>query len=133
MNRHSFIRNGLYLGVGLPRVAQGAPRRASANLSTTHATNIYQGVSPAAARGLEEKNLAKSKAGIDSLIAHGPFQASWASRHTHHDPEWFRDAKFGIYTHWGPVTVGSSYSPGDAESIYRAIVQIQTLGWSFRL
>ena len=25
------------------------------------------------------------------------------------DAEWFRDAKFGIYTHWGPVTVGAEH------------------------
>jgi len=25
-------------------------------------------------------------------------------------PEWFRDAKFGIYTHWGPVTQALQYS-----------------------
>ena len=22
-------------------------------------------------------------------------------------PEWFRDAKFGIYTHWTPTTIGN--------------------------
>jgi alpha-L-fucosidase len=37
----------------------------------------------------------------------GPFQPTWESLKKHHDPQWFRDAKFGIYTHWGPVTVGS--------------------------
>ena len=36
-----------------------------------------------------------------------PFQATWDSLQAHQNPEWFRDAKFGIYTHWGPVTVGS--------------------------
>jgi alpha-L-fucosidase len=25
-------------------------------------------------------------------------------------PEWFRDAKFGIYTHWGPVTYANQYN-----------------------
>jgi alpha-L-fucosidase len=41
----------------------------------------------------------------------GPFQPTWASLKTHCDPEWFRDAKFGIYTHWGPVTVGCEDCP----------------------
>ena len=29
----------------------------------------------------------------------------WESLQQHPDPEWFRDAKFGIYTHWGPYSV----------------------------
>jgi len=29
----------------------------------------------------------------------------WESLKQHEDPEWFRDAKFGIYTHWGPYSV----------------------------
>ncbi|MGA2035010.1 MAG: alpha-L-fucosidase [Thermoguttaceae bacterium] len=42
----------------------------------------------------------------------GPkYQPAWGSLKSHQDPAWFRDAKFGIYTHWGPVTVGSEDSP----------------------
>ena len=40
-----------------------------------------------------------------------PFQPTWESLKAHQDPAWFRDAKFGIYTHWGPVTVGSRGLP----------------------
>ncbi|HEY1787794.1 MAG TPA: alpha-L-fucosidase, partial [Verrucomicrobiae bacterium] len=36
-------------------------------------------------------------------IAEGPFQPTWQSLSTqYHTPEWFRDAKFGIWAHWGP-------------------------------
>ena len=41
----------------------------------------------------------------------GPFSPTWDSLKTHRDPEWFRDAKLGIYTHWGPVTVGCEDCP----------------------
>lgn len=34
-----------------------------------------------------------------------PYQPTWKSLCSHAVPEWFRDAKFGIYTHWGPYTV----------------------------
>jgi alpha-L-fucosidase len=40
-----------------------------------------------------------------------PYRPEWESLKAHKDPEWFRDAKFGIYTHWGPVTVGSEDCP----------------------
>jgi alpha-L-fucosidase len=52
---------------------------------------------------------------IDQTIAKGPFQPEWDSLKAHQDPEWFRDAKFGIYTHWGPVTVGAEDGPSGGQ------------------
>ena len=54
-----------------------------------------------------ETPLEKTIADIDKTIAQGPYKPNWESLKPHVDPEWFRDAKFGIYTHWGPVTVGT--------------------------
>ena len=51
--------------------------------------------------------------------------ADWESLKTHKDPEWFRDAKFGIYTHWGPVTVGSEDCPGRRPVVRPARCTIQ--------
>lgn len=42
---------------------------------------------------------------FDATIAAGPYDATWASLAAHRDPSWFADAKFGIFTHWGPYTV----------------------------
>jgi len=35
-------------------------------------------------------------------IAPGPFKPDWNSLTNYQCPEWFRDAKFGIWAHWGP-------------------------------
>ncbi len=35
-------------------------------------------------------------------VAPGPFQPSWGSLSQYQVPEWYRDAKFGIWAHWGP-------------------------------
>jgi alpha-L-fucosidase len=35
-------------------------------------------------------------------IAPGPFQPTWDSLTQYQVPEWFRDAKFGMWAHWGP-------------------------------
>ena len=48
-------------------------------------------------------------------VADSPFKPEWPSLKAHQDPEWFRDAKFGIYTHWGPVTVGCEDAPQSGE------------------
>ncbi len=47
--------------------------------------------------------------------SHGAFTADWESLKKHNSvPEWFRDAKFGIYFHWGVYSVpafGSEWYP----------------------
>jgi alpha-L-fucosidase len=51
-------------------------------------------------------SLATALAQTDSLqlppIASGPFKPDWNSLTNYQTPEWFRDAKFGIWAHWGP-------------------------------
>ncbi|MDP4261255.1 MAG: alpha-L-fucosidase [Bacteroidota bacterium] len=32
----------------------------------------------------------------------GPFQPTWDSLQQYKTPDWFRDAKFGMWSHWGP-------------------------------
>ena len=38
-------------------------------------------------------------------IAEGPFGPAWESLRQFECPDWFRDAKFGIWSHWGPQSV----------------------------
>src|SRR6476469_4522027 len=48
-----------------------------------------------------------------SSINKGPFEGTRASLRTYQIPEWFRDAKFGIWAHWGPesaVEAGDWYA-----------------------
>ena len=48
-------------------------------------------------------------------IAEGPFQPTADSLKQYHYPDWFRDAKFGIWAHWGPQAVpmdGDWYARG---------------------
>jgi len=35
-------------------------------------------------------------------IANGKFEATWQSLQQYEVPEWYRNAKFGIWAHWGP-------------------------------
>lgn len=38
----------------------------------------------------------------DELIAKGPFKPTWESLQNYQTPEWYRNAKFGMWAHWGP-------------------------------
>jgi alpha-L-fucosidase len=39
---------------------------------------------------------------LNQGITSGPFQPTWDSLTQYQVPEWFRDAKFGMWAHWGP-------------------------------
>jgi len=42
---------------------------------------------------------------IDKVAAQGPFQPAWESLENYTVPEWYLDAKFGIFIHWGVYSV----------------------------
>ena len=46
--------------------------------------------------------------GENETMAEGKYQPQWESLKKHKTPEWFRDAKFGIWAHWGPQCVEGS-------------------------
>jgi alpha-L-fucosidase len=61
---------------------------------------------------------------VDQTNAKGPFRPDWESLQHFEVPEWYKDAKFGIFIHWGVYSVpafGSEwyprlmYSPGSPE------------------
>lgn len=55
--------------------------------------------------GASGRALAAGTAGAGG-IATGPVQPEWSSLVEHYRyPDWFRDAKFGIWSHWGPQAV----------------------------
>jgi alpha-L-fucosidase len=42
------------------------------------------------------------RARTSPTVPSGPFQPDWDSLTQYRVPEWFRDAKFGMWAHWGP-------------------------------
>ncbi len=59
-------------------------------------------------------------------IQSGPFEGSRASLTKYQTPEWFRDAKFGIWAHWGPQSAveqgdwyaRNMYMQGSRQNLY---------------
>ncbi len=51
---------------------------------------------------------------VDKVANAGPFAPDWQTLATYDVPEWYRDAKFGIFIHWGVYSVpafGSEWYP----------------------
>ena len=42
---------------------------------------------------------------VNQTIDGGPYRADWDSLQSYEAPEWYRDAKFGIFIHWGVYSV----------------------------
>ncbi len=67
-----------------------------------------------------ERAIEKKMRDIDKGIARGPYKADWESLKKHDaNPEWFRDAKFGIYFHWGVYSVPAYYNEWYARAMHR--------------
>ncbi len=45
------------------------------------------------------------KAPIPGLAGEGPYEPTWDSLQQYEYPEWYSDAKFGIWNHWSPQCV----------------------------
>jgi alpha-L-fucosidase len=51
---------------------------------------------------------------VEEVVARGPFKPEWSSLETQKVPDWYLDAKFGIFIHWGVSSVpafGSEWYP----------------------
>src|SRR5690242_4150210 len=51
---------------------------------------------------------------VDAAGHHGPFRPDWESLQKYEAPEWYKDAKFGIFIHWGVYSApafGSEWYP----------------------
>ena len=42
---------------------------------------------------------------IEDVIAQGPFKDTWESLSAYQVPDWYQNAKFGIFIHWGVYSV----------------------------
>ncbi|WP_251106327.1 alpha-L-fucosidase [Alloacidobacterium dinghuense] len=61
-----------------------------------------------------DKQRAAVLATVDKDAHEGPFQPNWGSLKEYKIPDWYQDAKFGIFIHWGVYSVpafGSEWYP----------------------
>jgi alpha-L-fucosidase len=58
--------------------------------------------------------------GAQETIAAGPYRADWESLAGYTVPDWFRDAKFGIFVHWGPYCVPAHGNEWYSRNMYQA-------------
>lgn len=63
--------------------------------------------------------LVSCNAPVEPLESGGKFEPNWTSLQQFTPPDWFRDAKFGIYCHWGPYSVPAYKTEWYSHHMYR--------------
>lgn len=63
-------------------------------------------------------NLKPYLAEIDRVIEQGPYKDTWESLGSFQPPKWYRDAKFGIFIHWGIYSVPAFGSEWYSRNMY---------------
>jgi len=56
---------------------------------------------------------------VDQAVAQGPFLAAWPSLETYKVPDWYQDAKFGIFIHWGVYSVPAFHNEWYPRDMYQ--------------
>jgi len=49
----------------------------------------------------------------------GPYRADWTTLRNYQQPQWYKDAKFGIFIHWGVYAVPAAENEWYARNMYR--------------
>ena len=55
---------------------------------------------------------------IDKVIEQGPYDATWESLSEYQVPKWYKNAKFGIFLHWGVYSVPAFGSEWYSRNMY---------------
>ncbi len=74
--------------------------------------------------GSEKAKVDMKIAQVESVIQSGPFKDDWDSLRKYQIPDWYQDAKFGIFIHWGLYSV-----PGYANEWYSRNMYQMDLTW----
>ena len=55
---------------------------------------------------------------VEAIDYQGPFRPDWESLQKYEAPEWYQDAKFGIFIHWGAYSVPAFSSEWYPRNMY---------------
>src|SRR5690348_16085732 len=75
-------------------------------------------ITPSPAQTYEQRVNASLRR-IDQVVAQGPFQATWPALETYKVPDWYQDAKFGIFIHWGVYSVPAFHNEWYPREMYQ--------------
>jgi alpha-L-fucosidase len=143
----SLVITGAFVGCAQPGQAQTDPypeAHPAAGIQPKRPANYKPYKYPFSPKELLEKDgpgmeklAQKAWADIEEVNAEGTYKNTRASLATHQCPEWFMDAKIGMFIDWGPWSVGGYAEPNAEASypdwyemdIYKSLKQYHAATW----
>lgn len=104
---------GGVLGVGLSLTATAGMAAANDNRTPDELDSAWLKATQKYAP--ERKRLL---AAVDKGDSDGPFRPDWASLQAYETPQWYADAKFGIFVHWGLYSIPAFGSEWYSRNMY---------------
>lgn len=105
----SLIRQARYFSFALQCVKQALATVAVGAVATIPAS---------AAQSHYQEVLQKRLNEVNAVIQQGPYKANWNSLERWRAPKWFRNAKFGIFIHWGVYSVPAFQNEWYSRNMY---------------
>ena len=68
----------------------------------------------------QDPGVAETVRRVEAVAARGPFAPSWTSLAKFQAPQWYQDAKFGIFIHWGVYSVPAFGNEWYPRNMYKA-------------
>lgn len=123
--KNAFSCLPLFLVLAVPLAMAQAPAQTAASGTDPLAPTL--GVKSAAEIDSEwQQSVSKYDAERNRLVAeaekqanNGPFRPDWASLMKYQQPQWYKDAKFGIFIHWGVYSVPAAENEWYPRNMYR--------------
>lgn len=107
---------------GLETVAEGTLTRlapgdqAKVEIGVKNKSRVKAGEAGPATVVISGEGVESSKYTFKATYGIRPYEATHESIYAHESPNWFNDAKYGIFIHWGPYSVPAWGSAGENET-----------------
>jgi alpha-L-fucosidase len=109
-----------WLAVGRPVFSQNATSSPAAAVSPTTSVEpakIDEAWQKASSKYDKQRNAILNE--VTRVEYEGPFRPDWESLEKYEVPEWYKDAKFGIFIHWGVYSVPAFGNEWYPRNMYR--------------
>ena len=120
MRSDSFLQSVRWIGAvvfvlsAFPNLGTQSATAATASEDPVRVDEIWQ----KASSKYDSQRAARLKE-VDDADHEGPFRPDWESLEKYEAPEWYKDAKFGIFIHWGAYSVPAFGNEWYPRNMYR--------------
>ena len=108
------------LGVVAPLLIAGAQTKPSDPLSPTQDVKSAEQIDREWQQSVSKYDAERTRllAEADRQAHDGPFRPDWATLLKYQQPQWYKDAKFGIFIHWGVYSVPAAENEWYPRNMY---------------